>query len=265
MAEYYAEGLLTRLLGLDNAAHDVDGLVHDLCRNYTFYILPNMNPDGAVAGYLRTNAAGANLNREWANAEQVIDEQGKSRVVYEAPTWERSPEVACVLQKMDEVGKCHVFLDVHGDEGLPFNFLAVSVCPNWAPQRQALHGAFGAAYRRANPDMQSTIGYPAVLYHPQRKTLNKAANQMGFRFAHNACLAMTLEMPFKDCWTNPDPERGWTPARARQLGASVLDPLAYLYPYLQLEEDVAEHPNEKWKTLPPEDAFIAPTWRYSMI
>lgn len=32
----------------------------------TFRIVPHMNPDGAVMGHLRTNAVGANLNREWA-------------------------------------------------------------------------------------------------------------------------------------------------------------------------------------------------------
>lgn len=43
--------------------------------------VPNMNPDGTWRGHLRTNAVGANLNREW-----------------EKPTLERSPEVtaACL-------------------------------------------------------------------------------------------------------------------------------------------------------------------------
>ena len=29
--------------------------------------VPNMNPDGSYRGHLRTNAKGANLNREWKN------------------------------------------------------------------------------------------------------------------------------------------------------------------------------------------------------
>ena len=33
----------------------------ELC---TFYVVPNANPDGSVRGHLRTNASGANLNRE---------------------------------------------------------------------------------------------------------------------------------------------------------------------------------------------------------
>lgn len=48
--------------------------------------VPNMNPDGSWRGHLRTNAAGANLNREWA-----------------APSAQRSPEVLLVRTKMDQV------------------------------------------------------------------------------------------------------------------------------------------------------------------
>ena len=48
--------------------------------------VPNMNPDGSWRGHLRTNAAGANLNREWA-----------------APSAQRSPEVLLVRAKMDQV------------------------------------------------------------------------------------------------------------------------------------------------------------------
>ena len=46
------------------------------------WYLPNMNPDGSVRGYLRTNAAGANLNREWCSTGE-----------HEAPTMSYSPEV----------------------------------------------------------------------------------------------------------------------------------------------------------------------------
>jgi len=54
--------------------------VRSLC---TVYVIPNMNPDGSVKGHLRTNAAGANLNREW-----------NTTGAYEAPTLKRSPEVS---------------------------------------------------------------------------------------------------------------------------------------------------------------------------
>jgi murein tripeptide amidase MpaA len=47
-------------------AQVADGLAVRLRRAYTFHIVPNMCPDGSVRGHLRTNACGANLNREWA-------------------------------------------------------------------------------------------------------------------------------------------------------------------------------------------------------
>lgn len=90
MAEYYAEGLLTRLLGLDTEGK-VDEQTERLLSLYKFYIVPCMCLDGVVRGNLRTNGAGANLNREWT-----------TKRFYEAPTLERSPEVYYVLNKMDE-------------------------------------------------------------------------------------------------------------------------------------------------------------------
>lgn len=60
MAEWFIEGLLNRLLDPQ------DPTSRALLDRATFYVVPNMNPDGSVLGNLRTNAAGANLNREWA-------------------------------------------------------------------------------------------------------------------------------------------------------------------------------------------------------
>ena len=215
----------------------VDGLVRKLLCMYTFYIVPNMCPDGAVRGHLRTNRIGANLNREWA-----------SKGSYEAPTLQRSPEVYFVLGKMKQTG-CDVFLDVHGDEGLPYNFLAQPGVDNWGPRLESLHGAFLAAYVRSNPDMQQKFAY-----EPKKPSdvLNIASDQIASRFD---CLSLTLEMPFKDCWTNPNPEKGWSPARARNLGASVLDPLYYIHPYLRAE-------GEFWTSLPSQDAYVVPTSKY---
>lgn len=241
MAEYYAEGLLTRLLGLDSDG-TVDGQVQKLTDMYTFYIVPLMCPDGAVRGHLRTNACGANLNREW-----------HTKRFYEAPTLERSPEVHSVLKKMDETG-VDFFLDVHGDEELPFNFISgAEKTPKWGKRMESLHGAFVAAYQRSNSDMQQKIGYPPP-NSPEdaSKYLNVATNQIATRFD---CLSMTLEMPFKDCLSNMDPERGWSPARSRSLGASVLAPLEYIHPYLRDDSDF-------WTQLPAEDAYVAPSNDY---
>ena len=78
-----------------------------------------MNPDGAARGHLRTNAAGANLNPEWAASKAGCYGNGAPREDYAAPTLRRSPEVHHTLAAMDAAG-CDLFVDVHGDEALPF-------------------------------------------------------------------------------------------------------------------------------------------------
>lgn len=242
MAEHYAEGLLTRLLGLDHGKQD-DAVAKRLLQLYSFYIVPCMCPDGAVMGHLRTNSVGANLNREWATVQSN----------YEAPTLERSPEVHCVLTKMQETG-VDCFLDIHGDEELPFNFMVgANHIPNWSPRLESLLGAFIASYtRHSHSDMQQAIGYPPpdgpddVI-----KYMNVAVNQVAQRFE---CLAVTLEMPFKDCRSNPDPELGWSPARSRTLGASVLEALDYVHPHLR---------GDSWTTaFTDEDKYIPTTDDY---
>ncbi|KAL3924146.1 MAG: hypothetical protein SGILL_001226 [Bacillariaceae sp.] len=245
MAEFFAEGLLTRLLGLD-AQGDTDGLVRRLLEKFTFYIVPSMNPDGAAKGHLRTNACGANLNREWCDT----NEEG-----YAAPSLERSPEVYHVLEHMQRTG-CDVFCDIHGDEEMPYNFLAQPGVPNWGPRLEALHGMFNAAYARANPDMQQKFGYEARGYEEGKSVLNKATDQVSNRFD---CLAVTLEMPFKDCWSNPDSQRGWSPARSRSLGASLPEPLYHVHKYLRKD---ADEDGSFWKYSSPDDAYVLPTSDY---
>lgn len=65
MAEWFVEGLLERLL--DGA----DPVARRIREKAVLYIVPNMNPDGAIRGNLRTNAAGAlserSSSRPWAS------------------------------------------------------------------------------------------------------------------------------------------------------------------------------------------------------
>ena len=205
MAEWFVEGFLQRLL---DAADPVARVLLDQC---VFYLLPNMNPDGAVRGNLRTNAAGANLNREWA-----------------APTLEKSPEVYWVRQKMLEVG-VDLFLDAHGDEGLPYNFVAgTEDTPGYNPRIAALEDLFKTSWQAACPDFQTTHGYPRGKHGEANMTL--ATNWVGQQFG---CLAFTIEMPFKDNADLPDARVGWNGERSKRLGASLLQPLLALQPALR--------------------------------
>jgi hypothetical protein len=43
------------------------------------------------------------------------------------------------------------------------------------------------------------------------------------------CPAMTLEMPFKDSAITPEPEFGWSPGRASELGKSCVLAIADFY------------------------------------
>jgi murein tripeptide amidase MpaA len=198
-AEWWMEGFLARLLDPD------DGLVRRVREAGVFYIVPNMNPDGSRRGHLRTNACGANLNREWDKA-----------------TPERSPEVHHVLAKMDETG-LDFCLDVHGDEGLPYCFIAGGEgVPGFSERQDRLLTRYKEELALANPDFQTVHGYPAP--KPGSSTvLSTSTKQLTDRFG---ALAMTLEMPFKDNADAPDPVHGWSPARCRAIGRSCLDALA---------------------------------------
>lgn len=197
MAEWFVEGLLERLLD------QTDAVSRTLVQQCVFHVVPNMNPDGAVLGNLRTNAAGANLNREWLDA-----------------TMERSPEVFLVRQKMLETG-VDLFLDIHGDEGLPYNFVVGSEgTPDYSPRIADWEVAFKSAWLTSCPDFQDAVNYGVCAPGAANPTLatNWVAQQFG-------CLAFTIEMPFKDNANLPDAVTGWNGARSRKLGASVLQPV----------------------------------------
>jgi len=194
MAEWWMEGFLSRLLD------DDDPTVRVLREKCVFHIVPNMNPDGSRRGHLRTNACGANLNREWGVA-----------------TMSRSPEVFLVMQEMHKTG-VDFCLDVHGDEALPYNFVAgAEGVPSFTKQGQKWLDDFQEAYKKSSPDFQTEHGYGIT---PAGKAnLTMATNYVA---ETHGCLAMTLEMPFKDNVNLPDPEYGWSPERSAKLGADVL-------------------------------------------
>lgn len=200
MAEWLVEGLLERLLDDENAVGRA------IRAAATVYVVPNMNPDGSIRGHLRNNAAGANLNREW-----------------QTPTPERSPEVYWVRQRMEQTG-VDFFLDVHGDEALPYNFISgAEGIPSWNDAATARQQVYLDALLAVSPDFQTKYGYGVPA--PGKANMTMAGNWVGERFG---CLSMTLEQPFKDTADTPH-AWGWSPERARQFGYAQLDALLALF------------------------------------
>lgn len=194
MAQWWMEGALEWLLDAENEQSRA------LLERCTFYIVPNMNPDGSRRGHLRTNAAGRNLNREWAD-----------------PALDSAPEVYVVREAMAR-GGVDFFLDVHGDESLPYCFIAgVEGLAGWDANSQAQLDFYKNRLAELNPDFQTVVGYPPKA--PGEANLTMAGGHVGERYG---CLAMTLEMPFKDTTATPDEAVGWNGPRSKRLARSCL-------------------------------------------
>lgn len=198
MAQWWMEGCIEYLLD------EAKPLSNKLLQQCNFYLVANMNPDGSRRGHLRTNACGRNLNREWAE-----------------PSLTYSPEVYYVKEKMAETG-VDFMLDVHGDESLPYCFIAgTEGLSNWdAPDQERLD-YYKNTLAELNPDFQTQKGYPPKA----RGTANLSMSTVQTA-ANHGCLAMTLEMPFKDTTATTDEKYGWSPARCKLLAHSCLEALA---------------------------------------
>ncbi len=198
MAEWWMEGALDCLT---DPADPVGRVLRRKCR---LHLVPNCNPDGSRRGHLRTNAAGVNLNREWHE-----------------PSAKRSPEVLAIRNAMDETG-VDFAMDVHGDEAIPAVFLAgFEGIPSWQDEQGEGFYRYQRILKRRTADFQTELGYPRA---PAGKAnLTMSTNQLAERFG---CVAMTLEMPFKDNRDLPDPAQGWSAERSALLGRDCLAALA---------------------------------------
>ena len=194
-ASFFMEGFINRLI---NASDPVSRV---LLENAVFYVVPLINPDGVVHGNLRANAAGQNLNREWANPDPV-----------------KAPEVFYIMKKMAETG-VDLNLDIHADEELPYVFISsIEGIPSYDNRLRNLLTSFKNHWKNISPDFQDEVKYP--VNEPGTANLNICSKAIGERFK---CLSMTIEMPFKDNANLPDPVFGWSPERSEKLGESVLD------------------------------------------
>jgi murein tripeptide amidase MpaA len=205
MAEWFMEGLIERLNSRD------DSQIQQLLTTADLYLVPNMNPDGAFHGNLRTNARGKDLNRAWQDS-----------------TEDQSPEVFFVLQQMEKYG-VDMFLDVHGDEEIPYVFTAACEGnPGYTAQQEQLEAHFRRRLGEITVDFQSVYGYERSA--PGAANMNLACNSVGERYK---CLSLTLEMPFKDNDNAPDPQTGWSGKRSAGLAKDVLTVLSEMAPILR--------------------------------
>lgn len=197
MAEWFVEGFARRL------ADGADPVARQLREGACLWVVPNVNPDGSFHGNLRSNAVGANLNREWF-----------------APDPLRSPEILAVRRAMEASG-VDLFLDIHGDETLPWVFIDGSqMVPGYGERNRSLQQAFLACLEAASPDFQQRHGYAEDRFGEEMLTLG--SKWCAHRFG---CVALTLEMPFKDNEGLPDPLHGWSGARSLRLGEAMLLPV----------------------------------------
>lgn len=198
MAEWFMEGIIERL------QQDGDAELKKLLAVADLYLVPNMNPDGAFHGHLRTNAMGQDLNRAWQSASQEL-----------------SPEVLFVQQQMEKYG-VDLFLDIHGDEEIPYVFTAgCEGNPGYTPRIEALEKHFRSHLSALTRDFQTVHGYTRDL--PGEANMTLACNAVGEKYD---CLSLTLEMPFKDNDDAPNPHTGWSGKRSIQLGKDVLSTVA---------------------------------------
>src|SRR5690606_14717012 len=137
MAEWWMEGALETLC---DPADPVARVLRQKCR---LHVVPNCNPDGSFRGHLRTNAAGVNLNREWA-----------------APSAEKSPEVLAIRNAMDASG-LRFCVVVHCDEAIASYFQAGCECiPSWSYELGDQFYRSRAILERRSRDFQPARGYP---------------------------------------------------------------------------------------------------------
>lgn len=198
MAQWWMEGAIECL------TDPADPIARALRRACRLHLVPNANPDGSRRGHLRTNAAGINLNREWSG-----------------PTAERSPEILGMLNAMTASG-VDFAMDVHGDEAIPAVFMAgFEGIPSLKAEQLESYRRYVRILERRTPEFQTAIGYPPT--PPGKANLGMATAQLAERFG---CVAMTLEMPFKDNRYLPCPTQGWSPERSKLLARDCLAALA---------------------------------------
>ena len=117
-----------------------------LFEKYTFYIVPNANPDGNKRGNWYVSSKGINLNRDWDNF--------------------KSPETKAIKKQLDKYGYDLVF-DIHGDEEAKHHFISSSY-----KNKHPLHNTINRKLNDKNPRFQMKDYYHRKTYNKKRNTLD---------------------------------------------------------------------------------------------
>jgi murein tripeptide amidase MpaA len=126
-----------------------------------------------------------------------------------------------VRKKILKTG-CDLFLDLHGDENLPYVFTdGNSMIPGFSKMDAAAEQRFTANLLAASPDFQIQHGYAREKFKAEFATLASKWVYMNLK-----CVSLTLEMPFKDNANREDSRAGWDGARSKRLGGALLAAIA---------------------------------------
>ncbi|BBN83636.1 hypothetical protein PA25_36210 [Pseudoalteromonas sp. A25] len=206
MAQWIADGLLNHFL---SNAEQFTQEAH----NIRFFVVANMNPDGSNLGNHRTNAAGANLNRQWLT-----------------PDLNTCPEVYCVKQAMEATG-VDLLVDVHGDEQLAYNFMMVE---GQHPVGESIKIAlakrnrhFQLRYDYANQPCSNKTGCcgpSADKTSPCDTPCKSAATATSYVYQQFDVPAILLETSFKALNTQHN-QTAWDHIACQNLGADLLEVL----------------------------------------
>lgn len=166
MAEWATEGVLRQLI---DPADPVAKVILDRA---TFFVLPNINPDGSALGNLRANANGVDLNRAW-----------------DTPS-DQCPEIVAALRAIEKTG-VDFLLDMHGDEERPFIWLShPSVAQS--PQLQQIQQQFEVELGKREPALRPA---PKIIDSVSPGDPGMSSNYFTAKFN---CPVWIVELPIKD-------------------------------------------------------------------
>lgn len=166
MAEWASEGMLRRLID------PTDAVAKAILDKATFFVVPNINPDGSALGNLRANANGVDLNRAW-----------------DKPS-DQCPEIIAGLRAIEQTGVDYM-LDMHGDEERPFIWLSHPTVTQ-SPQLQQIQRQFETEMGKREPALRPA---PQLIESVSPGDLGMSSNYFTTNYK---CPVWIVELPIKD-------------------------------------------------------------------